>query len=147
MSAAEPLLPPIVDLTRPFWEAAKEGRLVVQRCPVSGRHLFPPREFSPYSPGVRPEWVEVSGRGTIWSFIVPHPPLLPWYAERAPYNVILVELDEDPTARLTGNLVRSAGGAINEIPPEEIVVGSRVRVCFDAVNDQIHMPRWVLDEG
>ena len=50
-------------------------------------------------------WEPTSGRGRIWSFIVPHPPLLPAFAEVAPYNAIVVELDEDPTIRFVGNLV------------------------------------------
>ena len=55
-------------------------------------------------------WEPTSGRGTVWSFIVPHPPLLPAFAEFAPYNAIIVELDEDPTIRFVGNLVASADG-------------------------------------
>ncbi len=75
--------------------------------------------------------------------MVPHPPLLPPFAELAPYNVILVTLEEDPTIRLIGNLVNRAGDAINAIDPNTIEVGQPVRVVFERVNDEIHMPRWV----
>ena len=71
-----------------------------------------------------------AGAGRVWSFIVPHPPLLPAYAEVAPYNAIVVELDEDPTIRFVGNLVASADGAINEIDPATIEIGEPVRVVF-----------------
>ena len=90
-----------------------------------------------------PEWVPVSGRGTIWSFVVPHPPLLETFAGAAPYNVIVVALDEDPTVRLIGNLVDAEHGSINSIDPATIVIGEPVRVVFDAVTDEISMPRWV----
>ena len=59
-------------------------------------------------------WEVTSGRGRIWSFIVPHPPLLPAFAEVAPYNAIIVELEEDPLIRFAGNLVTGADGEINE---------------------------------
>jgi uncharacterized OB-fold protein len=140
----EPLLPPIFEETEPFWEGCRNGELRIQRCRETGRYLFPPRPISPWAPSVTPEWVAVSGRGTIWSFVVPHPPLLPFYAERAPYNVILVALDEDPNVRLTGNLVTRAGGAINEVDPATIEIGARVEVVFDRLNDDVHLPRWVL---
>ena len=90
------------------------------------------------------EWEALSGRGTIWSFVVPHPPLLPQFAELAPYNVIVVALDEDPTIRLVGNLVARAGGPIDEVDPAAIEIGAAVRVVFERVSDAIHLPRWVL---
>jgi uncharacterized OB-fold protein len=79
----------------------------------------------------------------VWSFVVPHPPLLPWYAERAPYNVIVVALDEDPRVRLVGNLVPRAGGGIDEVDPATLRIGAPVRVVFERMNDEIHLPRWV----
>jgi uncharacterized OB-fold protein len=88
--------------------------------------------------------VRVSGRGTIWSWIVPHPPLLPWFSARAPYNVILVALEEDPSVRLVGNLVARPGGGIGEVDPARIRIGAQVCVSFEPVTDEIHLPRWVL---
>ena len=87
-------------------------------------------------------WEPTSGRGRIWSFIVPHPPLLPAFAEVAPYNVIVVELDEDPPIRFVGNLVASADGEINEIDPATIAIGEPVRVVFHQIDD-VTLPRWV----
>jgi uncharacterized OB-fold protein len=77
--------------------------------------------------------------------VVPHPPLLPQFAELAPYNVILVALEEDPTIRMVGNLVTSAGGAINEVDPGSIRIGAAVSVVFERISDEIALPRWVLD--
>jgi uncharacterized OB-fold protein len=77
----------------------------------------------------------------VWSYVVPHPPLLPAYAELAPYNVIVVALDEDPTLRMIGNLVTGPDGAINEIDPATIVIGEAVEVVFARVGDTT-LPRW-----
>ena len=137
------LLPPIGEENAPFWEAARRGELRVQRCRDTGRLIFPPRLRSPWGTRSEPEWVAVSGRGTVWSFVVPHPPLLPQFADVAPYNVVVVALDEDPTIRLVGNLVAAAGGSIGEIDPASIAIGEAVRVVFDPATDAIHLPRWV----
>ncbi len=139
-----PLLPAVDENAAPFWEGALRGELRLQRCAATGRLLFPPRPLSPWAPHTPPEWTTVSGRGTIWSFVVPHPPLLPAFAELAPYNVIVVALDEDPTIRLVGNLVAREGGAINEIDPTTIRIGAPVRVVFERVTDGLALPRWVL---
>ena len=87
-------------------------------------------------------WEPTSGRGRIWSFIVAHPPLLPAFAEVAPYNAIVVELEEDPPIRFVGNLVASADGEINEIDPATITIGEPVRVVFHQIDD-VTLPRWV----
>jgi hypothetical protein len=139
-----PLRPPVGPLTEPFYEGVRRGELRVQRCSETGRLLFPPRQMSPFAPHAPLTWTAVSGRGTIWSFAVPHPPLLPWYAERAPYNVILVALEEDPTLRMIGNLVASETGGIDEVDPASIEIGARVRVVFQRVDDELVLPRWLL---
>jgi hypothetical protein len=140
------LLPQIDEDSAPFWEGTRNGELRLQRCPQTGRLIFPPRPVSPWGRGaepVTPEWTTVSGRGEIWSFAVPHPPLLPQFSALAPYNVIVVALDEDPTVRIVGNLVSRAGAPINEIDPASIQIGEAVQAVFDAVSDEIALPRWV----
>ena len=141
------LLPPIAEENAAFWEGCREGKLRMLRCSETHRLIFPPRPMSPWASDMKSaatEWTDVSGRGTIWSFVVPHPPLLPYYSELSPYNVILVALDEDPSVRLVGNLLAREGGKINEVDPASIEIGAAGRVVFEPVNDEIHLPRWVL---
>ncbi len=140
------LLPPMSDQTMPFWAGTRNGELRVQRCVDTGLLIFPPRVVSPWGGRRAPEWVPLSGRGSIWSFVIPHPPLLPQFAEVAPYNVILVALDEEPTIRLVGNLVASPGAPIDSVDPGELRIGRRVRVVFETVTDEITLPRWVPDD-
>lgn len=140
----ELLLPPINEENAPFWEGARRGELRMQRCVDTGRLIFPPRVTSPWGARRPPEWIRVTGSGTIWSFVVPHPPLLPQFGDVAPYNVILVALDEDANVRLVGNLVPEAGAPLNAIDPATLEIGARVRVVFDEISEGICLPRWVL---
>jgi uncharacterized OB-fold protein len=138
----ESMLLPVVDEdSGPFWEAARRGELVMQGCASCGRLRFPPRPMCPHCQSLEVTWSPMSGRGTIWSFVVPHPPLLPGYSDVAPYNVVVVTLDEDPTLRLVGNLVTAADGPINELL--DVPIGAPVRVVFAKVSDDISLPRWV----
>jgi uncharacterized OB-fold protein len=59
------------------------------------------------------------------------------------WHVIIVELAEDPTLRIVGNLLPSAGAAINEIDPRTIEIGAPVRAVFDNVADDLALIRWV----
>ena len=91
------------------------------------------------------------GLGTIWSFVVCHPPLLPAYAPFAPYPVITVTLDEGPALRMVGNLVTGPDGPINGIDPATIVIGEPVRVVFSRRRGpdgrEVFLPVWVRDTG
>lgn len=142
MEAASFILPDPEDPDgRPFWQGTSQGELRVQHCGDCARPRIPPRPMCPWCNSLRGEWKAVSGRGTIWSFIAPHPPLLPAYAELAPYNVIVVTLDEDPALRMIGNLVASPDGTINEVDLKTIRIGEAVQVVFQAVGD-VWLPRW-----
>ena len=137
------LLPDLEDPTSaPFWQGTAAGELRVQACAACGARRMPPRPMCPACRSIETKWDVLSGRGTIWSFVVPHPPLLPAYAELAPYNVITVALEEDPTLRMLGNLVARPDGPINEVDPATIRIGEPVRVVFQQVDD-VALPRWI----
>ena len=137
------LLPDLRDqTTAPFWEGCARGELLVQACAACGLRRMPPRPMCPRCRSLELRWEPTSGRARIWSFIVPHPPLLPAFAEVAPYNAIIVELEEDPSIRFAGNLVATADGEINEIDPATIVIGEPVQVVFHRIND-VSLPRWI----
>jgi uncharacterized protein len=137
------LLPNLTEPTAAgFWAGTARGELLVQACAACGTWRMPPRPMCPVCRSTEVRWDATSGRGTIWSFIVPHPPLLPAYSALAPYNVIVVALEENPAIRFVGNLLASPEGAINEIDPDTIRIGEPVRVVYQQVDD-VTLPRWV----
>lgn len=147
MSSDALMLPTPNEETAGFWEGCGAGELRMQVCTSCGRRRFPPRVMCPHCHSTERAWQTVSGRGTIWSYVVPHPPLLPAYELLAPYNVIVVTLDEDPSLRLIGNLVTGPEGEINEIDPSTIEIGEAVEVVFShrtgADGRSMALPEWV----
>jgi len=125
-----------------FWAGAARGELLVQACGHCGAWRFPPRPMCPVCRSLEIRWEQASGRATVWSYVVAHPPLLPAYAALAPYNVIVVALDEDPNIRMIGNLLAAPDGALNGLDPASIRIGEPVRVVFQTVDD-VTLPRWV----
>lgn len=137
------LLPETDDPTSAgFWSGCAAGELRVQTCASCGAWAHPPRPMCSTCRSTERTWVATSGRGRIWSYVVPHPPLLPAYSPLAPYNVIVVELEENPEIRFVGNLLARPDGEINEVDPASIVIGEPVRVVFQTVDDVV-LPRWV----
>jgi uncharacterized OB-fold protein len=125
-----------------FWAGCARGELLVQTCASCGLRRMPPRPMCSRCRSIEVRWEKTSGRGRVWSFIVPHPPLLPAFAEYAPYNAIIVELEEDPLIRFAGNLVTGADADINSVDPATIEIGEPVRVVFHQIDD-VFLPRWV----
>ena len=96
----------------------------LRRTPLPAPALLPPL------PVLRQRVAQDERQGRVWSYVVPHPPLLPAYAARAPYNVIVVELAEAPRIRLVGNLVSGPDAPLNSVARERIRIGARVQVVF-----------------
>jgi len=102
-----------------FWEGAKRGELLAQRCAYCGDLQHPPRPMCPRCHSVRRELVRLSGRGEVYSWIIPRHPQPVGFAE--PPVVVLIRLDEG--LHLVSNLVGVA--------PGEIRNGVRVQVEFE----------------
>ena len=112
-------VPKPVPETAPFWDAAKDERLLIQRCNSCGRHYFYPRPFCPHCASDDVAWDEVSGRGRLVSYVINYRPLPP--AEGAQV-IALVQLEEG--VRLLTNIV----DAVPE--PEALTLDAPVTVAF-----------------
>ncbi|MFB8776999.1 Zn-ribbon domain-containing OB-fold protein [Streptomyces broussonetiae] len=138
------MLEPVVDRDgAPFWRYAAQGELRVQACADCHELRFPPRPCCPHCQSFGTEWRAVGGLGRVWSYAVPHPPLLPGWAELAPYVVVVVALEEAPRIRVVGNLVAAPGAPINSPDPERVRIGARVRAVFPEGG----LPQWVLERA
>ena len=112
------------ELSKPFWDAVNQRKLVVQHCSACNRLQYPPEKTCPGCGSAQHlSWKETSGRGTINGYIVIHDSRMRvWWPEQ-PYNVAIVELEEDPTINFFSNL---PGTPVDEVP-----VGAKVQVTFE----------------
>jgi len=119
-------------VTAPFWEAAKQNRLLIQRCPSCGAHQFYPQASCRSCLSDDIEWVDAKGKGTIYSYTVVHRAPSRTFEPDVPYTVALVDLDEG--CRMITNIVG--------VDPQEVRVGMRVEVVFEAITPQISLPKF-----
>ncbi len=129
-------LPPDDVANRPFWDGARRGVLVLQRCLDCGRHRFPAARYCTHCRGERNEWVATSGSGVVESYCTFHRAYWPAFARDVPYDVVQVKLDEG--VRLFSNLV--------DVPHERIRSGMRVRASFEPVTPSATLVKFVPAE-
>lgn len=129
MFAIEKPLPRPTEDSAPFWAAAHTGELHMQRCCNCSHVRFPPSVVCARCLSGKAEWIALSGRGTVFSWIVVHQSQHPAFNSDTPYNVAIVELEEGP--RLHTRIV----GCSNE----EIFINMPVEVVFDRVNDEVSL--------
>ncbi|HEY4378459.1 MAG TPA: OB-fold domain-containing protein [Acidimicrobiales bacterium] len=126
--------PPMSDAARPFWEATREPRLVVQWCADCDRPIHYPRDACPQCLGDHLEFRPASGRGSVYAISVMPKAAYPKLADRVPYAVVLVDLDLDggQSVRFFSNLVAD--------DPTSVPIGTAVEVTWEPLSDGRHLP-------
>lgn len=104
-------------LTRPYWEAAARGRLLIRRCASCGRAHHYPREFCPHCWSEEVSWEEASGRAVLYTWSTVHHNDLPPFTGRVPYVAAVVDLAEGP--RMMTELVDCPADAVRAGMPLE----------------------------
>ena len=127
-TAATPIPLP-TPVTQPFWDATREHRLMLQKCD-NGHVFYYARTHCPHCLSPNLDWVQASGRGTLYSYTVARRPQSPDFAEDVPYIVAAITLEEGP--RMTSLLV--------EADPDNVRIDGPVEVTWDDVSDAISMP-------
>jgi uncharacterized protein len=125
--------PAVTEETAPFWAAAAEGRLLVERCRDCGAEGFPPRGICRRCRSRAVEPHEVTGWGEVYSFTVNHQRWLPGLD--VPYALVLVEFPGHPGVRVMGRLRGCA--------PEDVVVGMPVDIGFEPGPGGFAIPSFV----
>jgi uncharacterized OB-fold protein len=128
-------LPEMTPINQPFWDGAKAGKLVMQKCKDCGSWIFCPRPICVECNSDKLEWVEVSGRGKVFSFTVIREVVgqaLRGFAPDIPYVTAWIDLEEGP--RFCSNIV--------QCPIENVKIGMDVAVVFDDTGDGITLPKF-----
>jgi len=122
-------VPVPLNFSKPFWDAAKEGILLLQYCPVSGKYQFYPRPVSVYTGKRNLEWRRASGKGTVYTYTITHRAPPP-FKNVPPFIVATVELDE--RVRIMTNLVNCT--------VDQVRIGMPVRLTWVVINEEFKYP-------
>ena len=127
-------LPEITDFSRPFWTAAKHGKLVVQKCGRCGTLNFFPKPWCVECGKRDLEWFEVSGEGTVYSYTIAYKVMMNFPGWKSDLPLVMCIIDLEEGARMYGQVIDCA--------PEDVRIGMKLSVCFEAISPDAGLPKF-----
>jgi uncharacterized protein len=123
------------NLTKPFWDACNEQRLVLQNCTACNRLHYPPtQKCTKCGSEEKLVWKEVQGKGHIDVFFVIRDSRIKGFQSAQPVNFAVITLDEDPGINFLSNLPGTR--------PGEVTPGASVKLIFEKTNNGQMLPEW-----
>jgi uncharacterized OB-fold protein len=124
---------PIVNpWAKPFWDAAREEKLMVQKCQDCDQHIFYPRIACPHCFSDKMEWVEASGKGTVYSYTVVTNNAPSAFIQDMPFVIAIVKLEEG--VQMLSNIINCN--------PDDVECDMPVEVAFEKLDDEFTLPKF-----
>lgn len=125
-------VPTVNPWAKPFWEAAREEKLIIQYCKDCRKHIFYPRVHCPFCASENVNWVEASGKGTVYTFTVVENNAPSAFINDMPYVVAVIKLEEG--VQMLSNIVGC--------DPADVTFDMPVTVTFEKLNDEFKLPKF-----
>ncbi len=139
MDLQRPLPNPMTPEAKPYWDGARQGKLMIPKCESCGKPFFYPRVLCPSCGSRSITWIQASGRGRLHSFEIAHQILNKAFKVKTPVVLAMVELEEGP--RMLTNLV----GVTPD--PTAIRCDMPVEVVFEKLTDEVSLPMFQPAKG
>ena len=137
--AGDKPLPTPSPLTRVFWEGTREGKLMLPHCKSCDQVHWYPRYICPHCHSMELDWIEGSGEGKIHTYAVQHRAFGGW-AKEVPFVTAYIDLKE-------GDRMATVLRGVDPMKPEDIRIGSSVKVEFEDMGDGLFIPFWRVEDA
>jgi uncharacterized OB-fold protein len=128
------VIPQPDEVSSPYWEAARRHELQIQRCGSCSAYQHPPATNCRCCEGTDMRWTQISGRGTVYTFIIDHRLMVPGFDALYVVAQIRPEETDDDMVRITGN--------IKECDVHDVHIGMAVEVFFEDVTEDVTLPQF-----
>lgn len=119
-------VPRPTDISKPFWDALREQRIVIPRCENCGSWIFYPRHHCTHCCSRKLAWEEISGKATLCSYTLARIPTLAVFAQPSPQNLAIVTLAEG----------FNMNSALTGVEPAAMRIGMALQPVFDVIDDE-----------
>lgn len=125
-------IPVVSNWSKPFWDAAREEKLVIQHCQDCGKNIFYPRIACPQCFSDNLDWIKASGKGTVYTYTVVESNAPSTFIADMPFVIALVKLAEG--VQMLSNIVGCK--------PEDVRCDMPVEVVFEKLNEEFNLPKF-----
>jgi uncharacterized OB-fold protein len=132
MNTPKKPVPVVNPWARPFWEAARDHKLVIQKCKDCDKYVFYPRIACPHCFSDELTWVQASGKGKIYTYSVVVSNAPSAFVQDMPYVIAVIRLDEG--VQMLSNVV--------DCNPEEVTCDMPVEVTFEKLDEEFTLPKF-----
>ncbi|MCL0102287.1 Zn-ribbon domain-containing OB-fold protein [Dehalococcoidia bacterium] len=133
---------PIPDTwSKPFWDGAREHKLMIQRCKKCGHYSHPPTFICMGCKDRDAElgFEQVSGQGTVYAWFIHHDLQVGGFESKTPYLVAAIELIEQSRLLIQSNILNCRYG--------DIEIGMPVEVVWETASTEITIPQFQPVKG
>lgn len=127
-------LPVITDLTRPFWTAAKNGKLVLQKCKRCATFNFHPKPWCIECGSRELTWTDAKPFGSVYSYTISRSVAMNFPGWQAELPVLMCLINLDDGARMYGQ--------VTQCKPEDLRIGMRVEAYFEDISEEAGIPKF-----
>lgn len=120
------------EASRPFFEGARQHKLIIQRCASCGAAHWPVKSRCPVCFSTDISWVQASGKGSLYTFALMHQIMHPAFASEIPYNVVEVDLEEG--VRVMSTIVGCSH--------DDLRIGMPLEVTFEDITGEVSLPKF-----
>ena len=117
-----------------YWQKAKQGELRLRNCKSCGNAYFYPRDISPCCFSRDTDWIQASGKATLFTYGIVQRAPHPGFVDDVPFVTAVVELEEGP--KMATNIV------IEDPTPENLQIGMALEVVFEDITDELALPKF-----
>jgi uncharacterized OB-fold protein len=132
MNMARKPVPVVNPWARPFWDAARDHKLVIQKCKDCDKYVFYPRIACPHCFSDELIWVQASGKGKIYTYSVVVSNAPSAFVQDMPYVIAVIRLDEG--VQMLSNVVGC--------DPQEVTCDMPVEVTFEKLDEHFTLPKF-----
>ena len=124
--------PVVTPWAKPFWDAAKRNELIIQKCKDCEKHVFYPRLVCPHCFSDNLDWVDASGKGTVYAYTIVQNNAPSPFINDMPYVVAVIRLAEG--VQMLSNIV--------DCDVNDLKCDMDVEVTFEKLNDEFTLPKF-----
>ena len=121
---------------KPYWDAADEHKLKLQRCNNCKKYSHPPGPSCTNCGSTDMIWEDFGSdvKGKVYSYIIGNRPFLPGFQDDIPLVIAQMELDEAPGVLIIGNILK--------VDPAEVKIGMPVKMIWKDITEDRALPQW-----